>query len=120
MAEIMPEITESVQAFVSRVAAQVLVDAAYLFGSQVKGTAGTWGDVDLAIISPAFGKNLIEDMTVLARAKIQDPTSRIIALPFSRKEYEELPWGSFLREVIKNWSPYLIYDAGTARHPAKI
>jgi predicted nucleotidyltransferase len=78
----------------------VPVDRVYLFGSHARGIAGRWSDIDVAIISPDFAESLYHDVSVLARVGT-DPRLGLSALPFSRREWEELPRGSFLREVVK-------------------
>jgi predicted nucleotidyltransferase len=93
-------VREAIAQYIEGVREHVRVDRVYLFGSCAKGTAGKWSDIDLAIISPDFGESLYRDVSVLARVE-SDPRLGLSPLPFSRREWEELPRGSFLREVIK-------------------
>jgi predicted nucleotidyltransferase len=39
--------------------------AVYLFGSYAKGTAGKWSDIDVAVLSDSFGKNMNKSEEVL-------------------------------------------------------
>lgn len=34
------------------------ITAAYIFGSETRGQAGPWSDIDVAVVSPDFGDNL--------------------------------------------------------------
>ena len=51
LAAIPDAIAQSVRCFLAAVQQQRRVEAAYLYGSQVKGTSTQWSDIDVAVIS---------------------------------------------------------------------
>jgi predicted nucleotidyltransferase len=58
MAEITPAVQRSVNEFLAAVAEERRITAAYLYGSETRGEAGPWSDIDVAVISPDFADNL--------------------------------------------------------------
>ncbi len=75
VAQIAPDIIASVERFLAVVRERLRVDAAYLYGSQVTGSARPWSDIDVAVISPDFSNDLFQDRIALMRwaAAIDDP-----------------------------------------------
>lgn len=74
MAEISVAVQDSVREFLAAVGKERRITAAYLYGSQVRGQAGLWSDIDVAIVSPDFADDLFAaqiDLMMLA-AKIDD------------------------------------------------
>ena len=51
MAAIPPDVTRSVERFLEAVRREWRVEAAYLFGSQARGQAVEWSDIDVAVVS---------------------------------------------------------------------
>jgi predicted nucleotidyltransferase len=45
------------------------IDAIYLFGSYARNKADKFSDIDLLIVSPDFGDNLLENQLKLLRAR---------------------------------------------------
>ena len=82
MAQIAPDILASVERFLAVVGQRLRIDAAYLYGSQVAGLAQPWSDIDVAVVSPDFSKDLFEDRLTLMQwaAAIDD---RIEPQPFT-------------------------------------
>ena len=80
MVAIPDAVTQSVRRFLAAVQQQRRVEAAYLYGSQVKGTSTQWSDIDVAVISPDFA-DLFQERLALMRlaAQIDD---RIEPYPF--------------------------------------
>jgi predicted nucleotidyltransferase len=80
-------ITQSVQRFLNAVRQQQRIEAAFLYGSQVKGTAAAWSDIDIAIISPDFSADLFQEQLDLMRlaAQIDD---RIEPRPFRPIDFD--------------------------------
>ena len=58
MAEISVVVQQCVREFVAAVGRERHVTAAYLYGSEVRGQAGPWSDIDVAVISPDFADDL--------------------------------------------------------------
>ncbi|HJN17485.1 MAG TPA: nucleotidyltransferase domain-containing protein [Armatimonadota bacterium] len=94
------EVDAIVARYLERVRQRVPVAAAYLYGSYATGEADDDSDIDMAIISPAFGSDVAGEMSLLMRACWPDAT-HVEALPFSDAELENPSRGSFLREVLK-------------------
>ena len=74
MVEIPAPIKESIQRFLKTVNQRYRIRSAYLYGSQTRGTATTWSDIDLAVISDDFSDDLFEERLTLMRlaARIDD------------------------------------------------
>jgi predicted nucleotidyltransferase len=74
MAKVPANVERSVKRFLSEVARQRRINAAYLYGSQVRGAASVWSDIDVAIISPDFSADLFSEQLALMRiaARIDD------------------------------------------------
>ena len=64
-------ITHSIQRFLNAVRQEQRIAAAFLYGSQVKGTASEWSDIDVAIISPDFSADLLQEQLKLMRLAAQ-------------------------------------------------
>jgi predicted nucleotidyltransferase len=82
MAQIAPDVIASVGRFLAAVRQRLRVDAAYLYGSQAMGSARSWSDIDVAVISPDFSDDLFQDRITLMKlaAAIDD---RIEPQPFT-------------------------------------
>ncbi|MBK6432115.1 MAG: nucleotidyltransferase domain-containing protein [Anaerolineae bacterium] len=74
MAEISVAVQHSVGEFLAAVREQHRITAAYLYGSEARGQAGPWSDIDVAIISPDFGDDLFVAQLALMKlaAKMDD------------------------------------------------
>jgi len=65
MVKISPSIEKSVQRFLNAVRRRYRIQAAYLYGSQAKGMATSWSDIDVAVISSDFSDDLFEERLAL-------------------------------------------------------
>ena len=85
LAAIPGAVAQSVRRFLAAVQQQRRVEAAYLYGSQVKGTSTPWSDIDVAVISPDFA-DLFQERLALMRlaAQIDD---RIEPYPFKPQDF---------------------------------
>lgn len=99
------EVTARVQRFIERVRRHVPVQSVFLFGSYAEGEPSDTSDIDVAVVSPSFGADRHRDLALLSRCRMPD-SIEIEALPFSQREMEELPPGSFLREVLRHGRPF--------------
>jgi len=70
-----------------------------LFGSYAKGSAGKDSDIDIAIISPDFGKDYIEEAVILKEIS-EDIDLDISPRPYSLEEYKNIKQGQFLYDEI--------------------
>ena len=76
-------IKNKINALIAEVEADgVPVSRVYLFGSHAKGTAHRWSDIDVCVMSPAFGKKIKDPMRYLwsKRVVLNDYTLEPIAL----------------------------------------
>jgi predicted nucleotidyltransferase len=67
MAEISVAVQRSVGEFLAAVRKERRITAAYLYGSEARGQAGPWSDIDLAIISPDFADDLFAAQLALMK-----------------------------------------------------
>lgn len=67
MAEISTAVQRSLREFLAAVREDRRVTAAYLYGSEARGQAGSWSDIDVAIISPDFGDDLFAAQLALMK-----------------------------------------------------
>ena len=74
MAEIATTVQHSVGAFLAAVAKERRITAAYLYGSEARGQAGPWSDIDIAVVSPDFGDDLFgaQLALILLAAQVDD------------------------------------------------
>ncbi len=69
----------------------------YLFGSQVKGTAHLGSDIDVAVVSPRFGRDYVRESIFINR--IADRVDSLIeAHPLHPREFTD-PWSTFAQEI---------------------
>jgi predicted nucleotidyltransferase len=87
MAEIADNVIQSLQRFLTAVRQVRRIEAAYLYGSQVKGTATQWSDIDVAVISPDFQADRFQERLLLMRlaARVDD---RIEPHPFRPEDFQ--------------------------------
>ena len=83
----------------------IRVEKAILFGSCAKGTAGEESDIDIAIISPDFGRDYFEEAIMLKEIS-EDIDLDISPRPYSLDEYTNVIQGQFLYdEIISKGKP---------------
>ncbi|MEJ5308390.1 MAG: nucleotidyltransferase domain-containing protein [Anaerolineae bacterium] len=87
MAEIPSAIKESILQFLSLVRESSHIEAAYLYGSHVRGTANQWSDIDIAIVSPDFTEDKFAALVALLRLAAQIDT-RIEPVPFAPTDFD--------------------------------
>lgn len=78
------QVTHKIQSFLHEIQKKYSNVQAYIYGSFAKGTSHKWSDIDLAIISPDFADDILEDRLYLMRlaASIDD---RIEPHPFKKE-----------------------------------
>jgi predicted nucleotidyltransferase len=86
MAEISDSVAQSVTRFLTVLRQRRRIQAAYIYGSQAKGAAAEWSDIDLAVISLDFSADLFQEQLALMRlaAQVDD---RIEARPFAPEDF---------------------------------
>ena len=82
MAELDKSIVTSVQDFLLTLQIKGLrIKEAYLYGSFAKGKQGEWSDIDIAVVSPDFSDNRLEERIKLMRIA-SDIDDRIEPTPY--------------------------------------
>lgn len=77
--------------------AGVQISSLYLFGSYAYGAPHAWSDVDIAVVSPQFGKDYIKESVLLNR--IADGINSLIeAHPMSEADLSD-KWSTLAQEV---------------------
>lgn len=77
----------------------IKVEKAILYGSHAQGKANEASDIDVAIISPDFGQDYLEE-AVLLKEISEDIDLDISPRPYSLEEYKKGSRGQFLYDEI--------------------
>jgi len=86
---------------------KIRVEKAILFGSCARGQAHQDSDIDIAIISPDFGQDYLEETVALKRIS-ESVDLDISPRPYSTEEYNNVSPGQFLYdEIIKKGNIFL-------------
>lgn len=95
------KIEEIAKKYVEAVRARhINVEKAFLFGSYAKNKANKWSDIDIAIISPDFGKGGYLNESLLLMEIRREVNSLISPEPYSVEEYNKAKKGDFLYDEI--------------------
>lgn len=96
-----PEIRNIILRFVNALTTNgIRVEKAVLYGSYASGNIHSGSDLDLAIISPDFGKDRFEEGKILLRMAWRiDP--RIEPVPISSESYKNDTWVPLIYEIKK-------------------
>ena len=87
MAQIDNAILDKVQTFISVLKSNgISVESAYLFGSYATNHAGKWSDIDVAIISPDFSGDRLDERIRLMKFSTE-VDSRIEPVPFHSSDF---------------------------------
>ena len=79
----------------------IKVEVAVLFGSYAHNKANEDSDIDIAIISPDFGKDFVNESILLKKISMAIDYD-ISPRPYSTEEYQKASKGDFLyQEIIK-------------------
>ena len=79
----------------------ISVEKAILFGSYLSNKYSSYSDIDIAIVSPDFGKDRFEEGKILLQTAWRvDP--RIEPLPISSEAYENDTWVPLIYEIRHN------------------
>ena len=94
-----PEITSIILRFVAVLNSKgIRVEKAVLYGSYASGNVHASSDLDLAIVSPDFGKNRFEEGKMLLQLAWRvDP--RLEPIPISSESYEKDTWVPLIYEI---------------------
>jgi predicted nucleotidyltransferase len=96
------EIAELIKKYIDALITEnINVEKVLLFGSYATDKAHEWSDIDIAIISPDFGKDRFEERVSLAMiANRVDP--RIEPHPIGSDEFEQEAWKTMIHEIKTN------------------
>lgn len=72
-----------------------------LFGSYANGREGLWSDIDVAVVSPDFGKDRFSERTLLTTISC-DIDPRIEPYPVGLDEFEKEAWKTMIHEIKLN------------------
>lgn len=75
------------------------VDKIILYGSYAKQTPKNYSDIDLAVVSPQFGKSEIDEMMLLSKLAWQ-ASDRIESIPLTQ-EHLEMKYHPLIGEIKK-------------------
>lgn len=85
--------------FIRLLEKQITIEMIVLYGSYAKGTATSWSDIDLIVVSKAFHGGTKEDYLLLSRTA-RKITPQIEAIPFRPRDLENYESGDFIDEVL--------------------
>jgi len=89
----------------------IIVEAAFLFGSYAENRANNDSDIDIAIVSPDFGKDFFEESALLKKISLKIDFD-ISPRAYSLEEYQKAKEGDFLyREIIKKGKLITVYNS---------
>lgn len=77
----------------------IRVEKVILFGSYAAGCAGKDSDIDIAVISPDFGQDFVEEAVMLKEIS-EEIDLDISPRPYSLDEYKNIKQGQFLYDEI--------------------
>ncbi len=94
-----PEIRDIIRRFINALTKTgIRVEKVVLYGSYASGNIHSGSDLDVAIISPDFGKDRFEERKILLRIAWRiDP--RIEPIPISTASYENDTWIPIIYEI---------------------
>lgn len=75
----------------------IQISKAYLYGSYAKGKARPYSDIDICVVSPDFGKDLINEMVKLRQIS-RSVDDRIEPLPFGIDDMND-PYDPLAAEI---------------------
>jgi predicted nucleotidyltransferase len=93
------KVRQIIERFVGALAGKgIRIDQVVLYGSHASGNVHADSDIDLAIISPDFGKDRFEEGKLLLQAAWRiDP--RLQPVPISSEAFEKNTWVPLLHEI---------------------
>ena len=86
--EIKSETVDKVRAYVDLLRPEITVSDVYIFGSHAKGTDHAQSDIDVAIISPDFGTDRMENGFYLQRKLWDAPYKNMDVVGYSPEYFE--------------------------------
>lgn len=109
MAKSISQINSELKEFILLLTRSYNIFAVVLYGSYAEGRGHDLSDVDVAVFSDDFGKNIFEEMKNLFKLRRKIDTD-IEPLPFSKKTYFEHENTDFVGEILSKGK--VIYKDG--------
>lgn len=109
MAKSLSQINSELKEFILLLTRSYNIFAVVLYGSYAEGRAHDLSDVDVAVFSDDFGKNVFEEMKNLFKLRRKIDTD-IEPMPFSKKTYFEHENADFVGEILSKGK--VIYKDG--------
>lgn len=75
------------------------IEKVIIFGSQAKGTAGKWSDIDVCIISPKFRDNFKALEYLWSKRSDQEVREGLEPIGFSNKDFQK--GSSLIKEILE-------------------
>lgn len=92
-------VTEKLKGAVEDISKKVPLDAVYLYGSYAYGNPKPYSDVDVVVVSPVFGTNIVKETAMLM--EFFEKTGLMVEpRAYSRDEFKQAEAGSFLYEEV--------------------
>ena len=101
--KIKPHIIKLDRRYKHKLEKQFPIDQMIIFGSQVKGTARQWSDIDVCVVSPKFGKNRHSERLMLM-GLVDDIDLRLEPHPYSPKDFRD-KWDGLAAEIRRTGIP---------------
>jgi len=76
----------------------IRIERTILFGSQVRGTATEWSDIDVALVSPDFSGSRYDDNCRIRKIKLR-ANKHFDTHPFTREDFDASPFAH--QEILK-------------------
>jgi uncharacterized protein len=99
MAQINDDVMKIVRHFLDEIQKTHKIELAFLYGSYAKGVSNQWSDIDIAIVSPDFSDDLLQERQVLTKLAIPID-NRIEPKPFNKKSFD--PNDPLVNEITQN------------------
>ena len=98
------DLEKKLKYYIDTLTSVIKVDKIILFGSQAKGVAHEYSDIDIAVISPELDPNepeLKHLRYIKDKADLFDPDLQLVAFPTEKFNNENCFEKSFIREIKK-------------------
>jgi len=101
--QLKPEVSKIVREYYRHLLdAEIPIKALIVFGSQARGTANASSDIDIAVVSPIFGKDYFDEMVMLRH--LRKGLYEIEPHPMHPNDLNA-KWSTFTNEVKKYGIP---------------
>lgn len=99
MAVATSKLNEILDAYIAALRRHLSVERVILFGSYARDAADEHSDIDIAVVSPDFGKDVLADLQLLAKLR-RYADYRIQALAYTPDQVARPMQGTFLHEIL--------------------